>query len=77
MNPTPTLPALLESYFTQCLMAQRQASPHTDFDGPVWPHLDGHIWPHPVTTVCPIPAGFGFCRPGGSGAWRRPQGGAA
>jgi site-specific recombinase XerD len=29
MNPTPTLPALLESYFTQRLMAQRQASPHT------------------------------------------------
>jgi integrase/recombinase XerD len=29
MNATPTLPALLESYFTQRLMAQRQASPHT------------------------------------------------
>jgi integrase/recombinase XerD len=29
MNLTPTLPALLESYFTQRLMAQRQASPHT------------------------------------------------
>ena len=29
MKPTPTLPALLESYFTQRLMAQRQASPHT------------------------------------------------
>lgn len=29
MNPTPTLPALLESYFTQRLIAQRQASPHT------------------------------------------------
>jgi site-specific recombinase XerC len=29
MNPKPTLPALLESYFTQRLMAQRQASPHT------------------------------------------------
>jgi integrase/recombinase XerD len=29
MKPTPTLPVLLESYFTQRLMAQRQASPHT------------------------------------------------
>lgn len=29
MKLTPTLPALLESYFTQRLMAQRQASPHT------------------------------------------------
>jgi site-specific recombinase XerD len=29
MNLTPTLPALLESYFRQRLMAQRQASPHT------------------------------------------------
>jgi integrase/recombinase XerD len=29
MNPKPTLPALLESFFTQRLMAQRQASPHT------------------------------------------------
>jgi site-specific recombinase XerC len=29
MNSMPTLPALLESYFTQRLMAQRQASPHT------------------------------------------------
>lgn len=29
MKQTPTLPALLESYFTQRLMAQRQASPHT------------------------------------------------
>jgi site-specific recombinase XerD len=29
MKRTPTLPALLESYFTQRLMAQRQASPHT------------------------------------------------
>jgi site-specific recombinase XerD len=29
MKSTPTLPALLESYFTQRLMAQRQASPHT------------------------------------------------
>lgn len=35
-----------------------------DFDGPAWPH--------PVTTVCPIPARIGFCRPGGSEAWRRP-----
>jgi integrase/recombinase XerD len=29
MKSTPTLPVLLESYFTQRLMAQRQASPHT------------------------------------------------
>jgi site-specific recombinase XerD len=29
MQLTPTLPALLESYFTQRLMSQRQASPHT------------------------------------------------
>jgi integrase/recombinase XerD len=29
MKPPPTLPALLESFFTQRLMAQRQASPHT------------------------------------------------
>jgi integrase/recombinase XerD len=29
MKPTPTLPALLESYFTQRLMAQRRASAHT------------------------------------------------
>ena len=29
MKQTPTLPTLLESYFTQRLMAQRQASPHT------------------------------------------------
>jgi integrase/recombinase XerD len=29
MKLAPTLPALLESYFTQRLMAQRQASPHT------------------------------------------------
>jgi integrase/recombinase XerD len=29
MKQTATLPALLESYFTQCLMAQRQVSPHT------------------------------------------------
>ena len=29
MQLTSTLPALLESYFTQRLMAQRQASPHT------------------------------------------------
>lgn len=29
MNPTPTLPVLLESYFIRRLMAQRQASPHT------------------------------------------------
>jgi site-specific recombinase XerD len=29
MKPTPTLPALLESYFTQRLMTQREASPHT------------------------------------------------
>jgi integrase/recombinase XerD len=29
MKPTPTLPALLESYFTQRLMAQRRASSHT------------------------------------------------
>lgn len=29
MKPTTTLPILLESYFTQRLMAQRQASPHT------------------------------------------------
>ena len=29
MKRLPTLPALLESFFTQRLMAQRQASPHT------------------------------------------------
>src|SRR5688572_9362126 len=29
MKQTPTLPVLLESYFTQRLMAQQQASPHT------------------------------------------------
>jgi integrase/recombinase XerD len=29
MKPRPTFPALLESYFTERLMAQRQASPHT------------------------------------------------
>ncbi len=29
---------------------------------------------HPVPIVCPIRTGF--WRPGGSGAWRRPQGGA-
>ena len=29
MKQIPTFPALLESYFTQRLMAQRQASPHT------------------------------------------------
>jgi len=29
MKPPPTLPALLERFFTQRLMAQRQASPHT------------------------------------------------
>ena len=29
MNAAPTLPVLLESFFTQRLMAQRQVSPHT------------------------------------------------
>ena len=29
MNATPTLPASLESYFTQRLMVNGQASPHT------------------------------------------------
>lgn len=29
MKQTPSLPVLLESYFTQRLMVQRQASPHT------------------------------------------------
>ena len=37
MNATPTLPALLESYFTQRLMAQRQSQSTYDC------LLPGHI----------------------------------
>jgi SRSO17 transposase len=42
------------------------------FAHPVWPLLITRFGPTLASKVYPKLPGIGFCRPGGSGAWRRP-----
>ena len=48
---------------------------NSEFASPAWTHLMATFGPTWAPKSLPHPAEGRFCRPGGSGAWRRPQGG--